>query len=204
MAPPLAHALGPPHPSPMDEIRPRSRAEWRAWLSEHHRSSGGVWVLYAKQGTGRPTLSYEESVLEALCFGWVDGLLKSVDESFYKRRFTPRKPASTWSPSNKRRVARLLEDGLMTPAGMALVDAARENGQWDAPDRPEVPADPSPDFQAALDAHPGARAGFAALTPAQRRHYIGWIATAKRPETRQRRIARSLALLAEGRPLGMV
>ncbi len=83
---------------PMEELRVTTRRAWRNWLARHHADSDGVWFVYAKTGTGEPTVSYEESVLEALCFGWVDGLLKSMDETFYKRRFTPRKPRSTWSP----------------------------------------------------------------------------------------------------------
>ncbi|UCC26387.1 MAG: YdeI/OmpD-associated family protein [Gemmatimonadales bacterium] len=181
-----------------------TRAAWRSWLAEHHDSSNGVWLVYAKKGTGVPTLTYEESVLEALCFGWIDGLLRSVDDTFYKRRFTPRKPRSSWSPSNKRRVAQLESEGLMTPAGQALVDAAKAGGSWAAADRPAVPDRPTADFQEALDRTPAAKAGFEALTPARKRQYIGWIATARRPETRAKRIEESLALLREGRPLGMV
>lgn len=188
----------------MDEFTPTSRAQWRRWLEAHHGDSPGVWLVYAKKGTGVETVDYEESVLEALCFGWVDGLMKSVDEMFYKRRFTPRKPVSTWSPSNKRRVDALVKAGLMTPAGQALVDAARANGCWDAPDRPAVPDEPTPEFRKALDGNPRARRTFDELTPGRRRQYVGWIATARRPETRDRRIARALELLEEGKALGMV
>lgn len=188
----------------MEELRLTDRGQWRRWLADHHATSSGVWLVYAKKASGEPTLEYEESVLEALCFGWVDGLMRSIDETFYKRRFTPRRPVSTWSPSNKRRVAELVAAGLMTPAGQALVDAARDNGCWDAPDRPQIPDEPTPDFQAALDGNAAARTGFAGLTPAQRRQYVGWIATAKRADTRERRIARALALLEDGTPLGIV
>lgn len=188
----------------MDELRITTREAWRAWLAANHAATPGVWLVYARKGTGEATLDYEESVLEALCFGWVDGLLKSMDGPFYKRRFTPRRPVSTWSPSNRRRVAALQATGLMTPAGQALVDAAMENGCWDAPDRSEIPDAPTPDFQAALDGDARARAAFQALTPAQRRRYVGWIATARRSDTRERRVARALELLAEGKPLGMV
>ena len=188
----------------MDEVRITTREAWRAWLADHHADTAGVWLVYARKGTGEATLDYEASVQEALCFGWVDGLMKSMDGPFYKRRFTPRRPVSSWSPSNKRRVAELQARGLMTPAGQALVDAARENGCWDAPDRPAIPDAPTPDFQAALDADTRARDAFRGLTPAQRRQYIGWIATAKRSGTREGRIARALEFLAEGKPLGMV
>jgi uncharacterized protein YdeI (YjbR/CyaY-like superfamily) len=191
----------------MEELRVTTRKAWRNWLAKHHADSDGVWFVYAKKGTGEPTVGYEESVLEALCFGWVDGLLKSMDETFYKRRFTPRKPRSTWSPSNMRRVAELVEAGLMTPAGQALVDAARENGMWDRPteaQRTKPLTEPTPELQKALDGNPRAKAGFDALTPGRQRTYIRWIAAAKREATRGRRIAQALASLEEGEELGML
>jgi uncharacterized protein YdeI (YjbR/CyaY-like superfamily) len=191
----------------MEELRVTTRRAWRNWLARHHADSDGVWFVYAKTGTGEPTVSYEESVLEALCFGWVDGLLKSMDETFYKRRFTPRKPRSTWSPSNRRRVAELVEAGLMTPAGQALVDAARENGMWDRPtesQRTKPLTEPTPEFQKALDGNPRAKAGFDGLTPGRQRTYIRWIAAAKRQATRERRIAQALDSLEEGEELGML
>lgn len=190
----------------MDEVRPTSRAQWRAWLAKNHDTSRGCWVVYAKKGTDVPTLSYEESVLEALCYGWIDGLMKSIDETYYKRRFTPRKPKSTWSPSNKRRVSQLLEEGTMRPAGQALIDAAKADGSWDTPSEAERAApvtDPTPEFQAALDANPRAKAGFDALTPGRRKVYCQWIAAAKRDATREKRIREALESLEEGQELGM-
>lgn len=190
----------------MDELRVTSREAWHRWLADHHADATGVWLVYAKRDTGEPTLTYEESVLEALCFGWIDGLVRSIDGTYYKRRFTPRNPKSLWSPSNKRRVARLLKEGRMTPAGQALVDAAKENGWWDRPTdavRTAPLTDPTPAFRQALEAHPKAKAKFEGLTPGRQRAYIRWIAAAKRDETRSRRIAESLALLEEGKDLGM-
>lgn len=188
------------------ELRVTSREEWRRWLADHHADAAGIWLVYAKKGTGEPTVSYEESVLEALCFGWVDGLVRSIDETWYKRRFTPRNPKSHWSPSNKRRVAELQKEGRMTPAGRALVEAAKENGWWDRPTdavRTASLTEPTSEFRKALDAHPESRAGFEGLTPGRQRAYIRWIAAAKREETRSRRIRESLALLEKGKELGM-
>lgn len=190
----------------MDELRVTSPEAWRRWLADHHAEADGVWLVYAKKGTGEPTITYEESVLEALCFGWIDGLVRSIDDSYYKRRFTPRNPKSLWSPSNRRRVARLQNEGRMTPAGQALIDAAKENGWWDRPTdavRTEPLTEPTPAFREALDAHPRAKAGFEGLTPGRQRAYIRWVAAAKREETRTRRIGESLALLEEGKELGM-
>ena len=150
------------------------------------------------------TISYDESVLEALCFGWIDGKVQTLDETFYQRRFTPRQAKSPWSPTNKRRVAALEGTGLMTPAGQAAIDAAHASGTWDAPD-PDMGSEiPSGEFAEALAANPKARAGFDGLTPGRKREYVRWIRSAKREETRLRRIAKALPLLEEGKGLGMM
>lgn len=190
----------------MREHRFESREEWREWLAAHHADTDGVWLIYAKKGTGQASVSYEESVLEALAYGWIDGLVRSIDETWYKRRFTPRSPTSHWSPSNKRRVAALQRQGRMTPAGQALVDAAKENGWWDRPTDAVKTAPltrPTPAFQEALDAHPAAHEAFRRLTPGRQRTYIRWIAAAKREATRARRIGEALEHLERGRELGM-
>lgn len=179
-------------------------AEWRAWLAEHHGSESEIWLVYYKKHTGRPTLDYGVSVEEALCYGWVDNLIRRFDDDRFARKFTPRKPGSKWSPSNKQRIAKLEAEGRMAPPGQALVDAARLDGSWDAPDRPEIPTGPTPEFATALAEHPEAKTFFDTLTPAQRKQYIGWIATAKRPATRERRITESISRLERGEKLGMV
>ena len=107
---------------------PRSRSAWRSWLQKNHTDVEEVWVVFYKKGTGHPTISYNDAVEEALCFGWIDGIKKRVDSARYMHRFTPRKLNSTWSKSNKERVARLIEAGLMTPAGQRLIDHAKQGG----------------------------------------------------------------------------
>lgn len=192
--------------SPRDrlpELHVVTRAAWRAWLAEHHDRSPGVQLVFHRKETGEPTLEYEEAVCEAVCFGWIDGLIRKKDDTRYTRRFTPRKAGSSWSPSNKRRVARMEAEGLMTPAGRALVEAAKADGNWEAPDRVVIPDEPTPAFAQALDAHPEARAFFESLAPGYRRRYIAWIAVAKRPSTRERRIAEAVELLERGEKLGM-
>ena len=179
-------------------------ADWRAWLAEHHDRENEIWLVYRKKHTGRPTLDYGVSVEEALCWGWVDNLIRRLDDDRFARKFTPRKPGSKWSPSNKTRITKLEREGRMAPPGQALVDQARADGSWDAPDRPVIPTEPTPDFATALAEHPTARAFFDGLTPAQRKQYIGWIAVAKRPATRERRITESIAKLERREKLGMV
>jgi uncharacterized protein YdeI (YjbR/CyaY-like superfamily) len=111
-------------------ISARDRAEWRAWLAEHHASAPGVWLILQKKGSGQASVNYEEAVEEALCFGWIDSLARSLDATRYQQVFTPRKRRSPWSQSNKERVARLSAQGLMAPAGLAAVEAAQRDGAW--------------------------------------------------------------------------
>lgn len=113
-----------------DAFQPKSRKAWREWLKKHHASSPGIWLVYAKKHTGIRSLSYNDAVEEALCYGWIDSLIHPIDEDLYKQMFTPRKPKSVWSAANKARVERLIAAGLMTAAGMALIALAKKNGNW--------------------------------------------------------------------------
>ncbi len=170
----------------------RDREEWRTWLAEHHAQAGEIWLLVGKKGSPEPGASYDEAVEEALCFGWIDGQAKRWNEHRYAVRFTPRRPGSVWAESNKARVERLIAEGRMTAAGLAVVEAARAHGDWDrlppTRDLDEVPAD----LQAALDADRAAGAGWDALPPSSRRQYVGWILDARRPATRERRVAETV------------
>jgi uncharacterized protein YdeI (YjbR/CyaY-like superfamily) len=187
----------------MDDLQVTTVEAWREWLVAHHAASDGVWLVFHRRDTGLPTLEYDDAVCEALCFGWIDGTIRKLTEERYARRFTPRRPGSNWSPLNRERVARMESEGRMAPAGRAVVEAARADGSWAAPDRPELPDEPTPDFQAALDASPAARAFFESLAPSYRKQYVAWVAVARRPETRERRIAESIELLTKGEKLGM-
>lgn len=183
-------------PSPVTEtFEPADRKGWRAWLRKHHAVSSGVWLVYTKQPDRN--LSYPEAVEEALCFGWVDSRPNKIDDTRYKQLFSPRKPTSAWSKINKERVARLIEAGLMTAAGLAKVEAARANGAWahlDAVEDLEMP----PDFARALAANTAARRNFEAFSRSSRKIILGWIHSAKRLETRVRRIAEAVDLAARG------
>ena len=165
------------------------RATWHAWLEANHASARGVWLVTWRRRTGRPTLSYEDAIEEALCFGWVDSTGGHLDDERGKLYFAPRKPRSVWAASNKARVEKLIREGRMTPAGLAAIERARANGSWnllESSDRLEVPDD----LAAALEAHPPADASFAAFPPSARKMMLGWLAVARRPETRARRIER--------------
>ena len=174
-----------------------SRQRWHQWLEKHHASSPGVWLVFHKKHTGTQTIAYEDAVREALCFGWIDSLVKRLDAERYVLKITPRKPTSKWSDLNRRRWADLKAAGLLAPAGLA---AAPTNNRYAS--RPVVPVLPAY-IEKALKAHPKAWAFFQTLAPTYRRHYVGWIHTAKREETREKRLRESIALLESGKRLGL-
>ena len=178
------------------------RQTWRAWLEEHHGASDHVWLTLCKKHVSEPCVTYEEAVEEALCFGWIDGRLQRIDDRLHRLRFSPRRPASGWAASNKARVERLVAEGRMTAAGLAVVDAAKANGSWERHD--ELRLDQTPDdLAAALAADREALARWRALAPSHRRQYVYWITEAKRPETRERRIDDTVRrVTAEGSPSG--
>ena len=175
----------------------RTRRQWRMWLRKNHASTPGIWLVSYKDHTGVKSIAYEDAVCEALCFGWVDSLIKRLDDERYARKFTPRKPASTWSDSNRRRWAALKCAGLLMAAGLAA--APTDKNYAPKPQIPKLPAY----IAMALKANPEAWHYFQALAPAYRRHFVGWIHIAKRQDTRERRIRESMALLAAGKKLGL-
>jgi uncharacterized protein YdeI (YjbR/CyaY-like superfamily) len=176
-----------------DTIAPPTRAAWRAWLAEHHADSPGVWLIIHKKNSPQTGVTYGEAVEEALCFGWIDSKTITLDETRFRQIFTPRKPRGTWAKSNKERVARLIEQGLMTPAGLAAVELAVANGTWRATDASDGLAVPD-DLATALAANPAAELHWRHFSASVRKGILYWIASAKRPETRARRITRTVAL----------
>ena len=185
--------------TPLKTFHARTLAEWRAWLADHHRSESVVWLVFHKLHTGRPSVAYDDALDEALCFGWIDSLVRRLDDDRYARKFTPRKPDSRWSDANRARYARLLALGRVTAAGLERPPTGRGY------DRPP-PAAPSgvPDYiRRALADHPAARATFERLAPSHRRRYVHWIHSAKREETRLRRLAEAVERLAAGKELGL-
>jgi uncharacterized protein YdeI (YjbR/CyaY-like superfamily) len=175
----------------------RTRAKWRAWLAKHHASSSGVWLVIHKKHTGVPSVPYDDAVREALCFGWIDSLAKRLDDDRYVQKYTPRKPGSFWSDSNRKRWAELKVEGLLAAAGLA---AAPTDKRYAA--RPEIPEMPAY-FAAAMKANPRARAFFLTLPRTERRNFVVWIHLAKRPETRAKRLRESIRLLTVEQKLGL-
>lgn len=170
-----------------EEIAPRDRAAWRAWLAAHHTRSESVWLVNFKASSGKQIYSMNEAVEEALCFGWIDSLPRKVDAERTKLLFSPRKPGSAWSALNIKRVEALIAAGLMTPAGQAKIDAARADGSWDklaSVNALEIP----PDLASALRAHPGADVAFAGFPPSIKRGVLEWLQSAKTAATRRNRV----------------
>ncbi len=194
------------HPAlPGRHLTPRNRHAWRRWLDANHAAVAEVWVVFYKkpaQRPGRPNLTYGQAVEHAICFGWIDGLKRRIDNDRYAHRFSPRKTDSRWSESNRERLARMRERNLMTPAGEEAVAASIRTGAWDQPAF-SAPAEAPPELLAALDDDHEARAGWEGLSPSAQRRYKVWIGMAKRDETRARRLAESLRLLRRGEKLGM-
>jgi uncharacterized protein YdeI (YjbR/CyaY-like superfamily) len=167
----------------LPRVQPKSRNAWRAWLKKNHASSTGVWLVYAKKHSGIPSLTYNDAVEEALCFGWIDSKINPIDDAFYMQVFTPRKLKSVWSALNRARVERLLAAGLMTPAGIVMVKAAKDSGTWNAWKQVEEMTIP-PDLEKAIKASPDARHYWVSYSASRRKGVLYRLAGAKRPETR--------------------
>jgi uncharacterized protein YdeI (YjbR/CyaY-like superfamily) len=179
-----------------EQVEVTSRSGWRAWLAEHHASSPGVWAVTYKKASGGPHVPYEDVVEEALAFGWVDSLGRRLDDARWQLYCAPRKRGSAWSRANRARVERLAAAGLMAPAGQAAVDEAKASGAWLAIEHAEAGVEPD-DLAAALDAEPDARRYWDAFPPSTKRGILEWIGTAKRPETRAKRVAETARLAAQ-------
>lgn len=176
----------------------KSAKAFEVWLKKNHAASGGLWLRIAKRGANEPSVTYPEAVEVALCWGWIDGQKKSLDDQHYLQRFTPRRARSVWSKINVEKVQALIEAGRMQPAGQAQIDAAKADGRWErAYDGARTSAVPE-DLQAALEAEPAAKAFFATINASNRYAILWRIQTAAKAETRARRIEQLVAMLARG------
>lgn len=178
-------------------LRVATREQWRTWLSRHHTSSPGIWFVFYKAHTRIKSVPLDDMVREALCFGWIDSLVKRLDDDRYAVKVTPRKPTSKWSDINRKRWAELKAEGLLASAGLAAAPTSNRYAPL-----PVIPALPNY-IGKALKANAAAWKFFRGLAPTHRRNYVVWIHMAKRPETRERRIRESIALLAAGKKLGL-
>ena len=172
--------------------------EFRTWLTQNHADHPGIWLKFAKKASGIPTVTYAEALDEALCLGWIDGQVKSIDATYYLQKFTRRGKRSIWSKINVGHVARLEKEGRMKLSGCAAVDAAKADGRWEAAYHSPSSAEMPDDFLAALSKEPKAQAFFETLNKSQRYSFFFRITTAKKPETRTKRIADFIAMLNRG------
>lgn len=181
---------------PDNSIQVESRADWRTWLVDNHGRTEGIWLITFKKRPGKPYVSYDDVVEEALCFGWIDSKPNKLDGDRTMLWFAPRKPGTGWSALNKKRIVAMTEAELMMPPGLAKVEAAKQDGSWellDAIERLEIP----PDLAMALSENETARANFDAFPRSAKRGILEWVASAKRAETRDRRIAETVELAAQ-------
>jgi uncharacterized protein YdeI (YjbR/CyaY-like superfamily) len=185
----------------MKTLLVRTPAEWRDWLAGHHATEPEVWLVFHKRHTGVASIDYHDALDEALCFGWIDSLVKRLDDRRFARKFTPRKPGSRWSEVNRKRYAALAAAGRLASPGLSRAPTAR--GSAPRPARRELPERLPAYFRAGLERRPKALRSFEALTPAKRRRFFVWVDSAKREETKRRRLAEAIRLLERGEELGL-
>ncbi len=186
-----------------EKLHVTNRDDWRAWLRKNYDTKKEVWLIYYKRHTGKPRIPYDGAVEEALCFGWIDSLVKKIDDEKFAQKFTPRKGKSKWSEANKKRARKMIKEGKMTKAGLAKIREAKSNGEWfkTAPVKKElvIPAY----IKKAFATNEKALDNFNNLANGYKRQLVGWITSAKRGETRKRRLTEAIRLLEQNKKLGM-
>ena len=189
-----------------EELYVMNREDWRKWLKKNYDVKKEVWLIYYRKHSGRPSISYDESVEEALCFGWVDSIIKKIDDEKFARKFSPRTGKSGWSESNKKRAESMIKEGKMTEAGLVKIREAKRTGQWfETPliiryrKKLVIPSY----FEDALAASKKARENFDKLAQSYRRNFVGWVDSAKKEETRKKRLTEAIGLLERNQKLGL-
>jgi uncharacterized protein YdeI (YjbR/CyaY-like superfamily) len=172
-----------------------SKKKWSDWLAKQHKKSNGIWLKLAKKSSGIPSVTYEEAVDAALCYGWIDGQKKSYDDAYWLQKFTPRGPKSIWSKINTEKAERLIASGEMQPAGLKAIEEARQDGRWEAAYASQKNISVPEDFQLALDRNAKAKAFFSTLKSAERYSILFRIHNARKPETRAKRIQQFIEML---------
>lgn len=180
-----------------------NRVDWRQWLRKNYDTKKEVWLIYYKKHTGKPRIPYNDAVEEALCFGWIDSIVQKIDDEKFAQKFTPRKGKSKWSEANKKRTRKMIKEGKMTEAGLAKIKEAKNGGEWfkTAPARKELVIPPY--ITEALATNKKALDNFNNLANSYKRQLVGWISSAKREETRKRRLTEAIRLLEQNKKLGM-
>ena len=185
---------------------PKTRDQWRKWLEKNHSTAPGIWMIYYKKETGKRKFDMAEAVEEALCFGWIDSVAQKLDDERSMQKFTPRKTKSIWSKINKQRIEKLIEQELMTPAGLATIERAKKNGSWDTLNSSDLHTDNNSmpdDLEKALSKNKKALANFLAFPPSYRKRFLFWIDSAKTPVTKAVRIKQTLLMAAANKKPGL-
>ncbi|PPS45943.1 YdeI family protein [Chroococcidiopsis sp. TS-821] len=182
----------------LETFQAQDRQQWREWLEKNHDTSRGIWLIYYKVKSGKPSIQYSEAVKEALCFGWIDSKVRSLDAESYMQIFTPRKPKSVWSKLNKQYIEELIEQNLMTAAGFKKIETAKQDGSWTTLDASEALMIPT-DLQQALEANEIANKYFAELSNTSKMNILFWITSAKRSGTRLKRIEQTINSAAQNK-----
>ena len=180
----------------------KNREEWRTWLERNHASEKGIWLVFYKVKAKKESIKYEEAVEEALCFGWIDSVVRRIDDERHMQKYTPRRVRGNWSATNKARVEKLVKEGLMTKFGLEVIKIAKQNGSWERFDSIDIRLGAPKEFRDALERHDSAKRRFENLPPSGKRQFLWWIDSAKRNETKEKRIKETIRLLLENKRLG--
>ncbi len=181
-----------------------TRQQWRKWLEENHVTQNEIWLIYYKKHTGKPRISYEDAVEEAICFGWIDSLIKRIDDEKYMQKYTPRNDNSVWSEINRKRAEKMIEERKMTPAGLKKIDAAKKNGNWQKAYSSTRKIEMLPELERALKVNDTAWLNFNNFTDSYKNMYISWVSAAKREATRQHRIKEVVRRSEQNQKPGMM
>lgn len=180
----------------------KNRREWRSWLEKNHDKENEIWLVFYKVKIKKESIKYKEAVEEALCFGWIDSTVKRIDDEKHMQRYTPRKENSNWSASNKARVANLIKADLMSEFGLKAVEIAKQNGSWNRLDSVEIRMETPKALRDALEKNDRARKAYEKLAPSRKKQFLWWIKSAKRDETKEKRIKETIRLLVENKSPG--
>lgn len=185
----------------IEELYVTDRKQWRDWLEKNHATAKGVWLVYYKVHTGKPSVPYGDSVEEALCFGWIDGIIKKLDDERFCRKFMPRKTKSRWSETNKKRAEKMIRQRKMTEAGMVRIKDAKRSGEWSTIRARNKELTIPAFFLEALAKNKKSLEYFNNLAPSYKRNFVGWVSSAKQEKTRTKRLAEALSYLEQNKKL---
>ena len=180
----------------------KNRNEWRSWLKKNHDKESEIWLIFYKVKINKKSIKYDGAVEEALCYGWIDSIVRRIDDQMHLQKYTPRKDRSNWSNKNKLRVEKLIKDGSMTEYGLRKIEAAKLNGSWNILDSVDIRIETPEDLRNALELNHEAKNKYEKLAPSRKKQFLYWIESARRIETRTKRINSTIQLILENKRPG--